>query len=188
MHPELLQLKGLLDGHYLRNKGPVGYIDESYRDSSRADEYPFYTMTATVIPAQDVCEFRDEYMFTAGGKWWHTTTMFQRKEVELIRRFSELLMSHGTTAIIAVQVYIKEGNMEHARRECLLQLIARLGNIGCNLVVYERREDNISRNADASLISKAKGSGFLSRQISVFAGDPGMEPLLGPGFSRMGFA
>ncbi len=178
MNPELVQLSQLLAAQYLRNKGPVGFIDESYRDASRLDEVPFYLVTATLIPANELENSRRDYISVVGGYWWHTTEAYASKQFSLIRTFRDLIISHQTHVVISVQVRIVENDMEHARRECLMQIFARLKSLNCSLVVFERREDSKSRNADLALVSKAIRANLLPRDFKVFAGHPGAEPLL----------
>ena len=58
MHPEIRQNQLLLSQLYERNRACVGFIDESYRESFTHDEFPFYTVTATVIAAEKLIELR----------------------------------------------------------------------------------------------------------------------------------
>lgn len=177
MHPEIKHLQSSLSNLYERNRSPVGFIDESYREDSWTDEYPFYTVTATVVAADDIEYFRQDYV-DAVGDWWHTTKMFEQKKHDDINDFISLVSEHKTEILVSVQVEIEENDIEHARRECLVQVAARLYDLGCNLIVYERREDNPSRNADSSLFDRARSAGFLPRNLRLFAGHPRAEHLL----------
>lgn len=177
MRPQDQQLQYLLQNLYSRHRGTVAFIDESYRVGSQY-EFPFYTVTSTILNVANLSEIRDQYFRTVGSHHWHTTDRFRNGEKEKIREFISLLSYHNSGLIVSIQVEIENGDLEHARRECLIQIVSRLSHRGCGLVVYERREDSKARNADASLFSKAIRNGFLPRNIRVFASSPSSEKLL----------
>ncbi|MSZ39944.1 MAG: hypothetical protein F2599_02265, partial [Actinobacteria bacterium] len=168
MNPEARHLQEMLQNLYVRHRGLVGFIDESYR-SNRDEEFPFYTVTATILDAEDLSEFRNDYFSIVGGHWWHTTEMYKNGETEKIKDFIRVLANHESELVVSVQVEIEDGDLEHARRECLVQIVSNLSSMGCNLVVYERRKDNKTRNSDAALFSKASRDGFIPRNIRMFA-------------------
>jgi hypothetical protein len=178
MHPELEQLRVLLEARYERHIGTVAFVDESYRERSEMGKPPFYTVTATVIHSDDLDSFREDYIRVARGNWWHTTDIFNKGDEDSIFAFIRQILTHETTSLIAVQTQVVNNDIELARRECLIQLCSTLWSINCKLAVYERREDTKSRNADVSLFSQAMSSGYLSRNLKTFAGHPRVEPLL----------
>ncbi|WP_138315005.1 hypothetical protein [Rhodoluna limnophila] len=177
MHPEARRLQEMLQSLYARHRGLVGFIDESYR-SNRDEEFPFYTVTATILDVEDLIDFRDDYFSIVGGHRWHTTEMYKNGETEKIKDFIAVLANHESELVVSVQVEIEDDDLEHARRECLVQIVSRLSSMGCNLVVYERREDNKTRNADAALFSRASRDGLIPRNLRVFPGSPSAEKLL----------
>lgn len=177
MHPETLRLREMVRGLYARHHGFVGFIDESYR-ASTVEEFPFYTVTATVIHVDDLGDFRRDYLNVVGGYWWHTTDVNKNGEHERIKEFIAVLAEHKSQIVVSVQVEILDDDLEHARRECLIQAVTKLATMDCNLIVYERREDKRTRNADEALFSRAKRDGFIPRNIRVFAGSPSSENLL----------
>lgn len=178
MHSEIVILKSLLESQYQINNAPVAFIDESYREEKRNDGYPFYTITATLIPATQLAQVRKDYLKFVGESRWHTTSSFLNGDDEKIIGFVELISKHRAELIVAVQVEIFENNLEHARRECLVQSLAHLQSLGCRLVVIERREDTKSRNADEALVTKAKGAGYINRNLRVMQSQPSAEQLL----------
>ena len=178
MHPEIVQLREILKRLYVRHRGEVAFVDESYRDGATLGEFPFYTVTAVLISSKDLEQLRNSYIKVAEGSWWHTTDVFQNRELRAIRVFLEILVQQGTRALISVQVKVPNGDLELARRECLIQTAAHLEKRGCELLVYERREDRRSRNADESLFSRAKAAGLISRNLKTFAAHPAAEYLL----------
>ena len=101
MHPEIKHLQSSLSNLYERNRSPVGFIDESYREDSWTDEYPFYTVTATVVAADDIEYFRQDYV-DAVGDWWHTTKMFEQKKHDDINDFIILVSSRRSTVTLAI--------------------------------------------------------------------------------------
>lgn len=187
MHPENQQIHGMLNALYARTRGFVGFVDESYRESGR-DGFAFYTVTATVLSASDLQRRRDQYFAVVGGNRWHTTEMNQRGMDSKILEFLTVLATHDVTTMVTVQVGMRPGTLEHARRECLIQMVSRLASAGCDLVVYERREDRKARNADEALLSRAKNDRLIPRTIRVFPGSPGAENLLwGPDLAGWAF-
>ena len=178
MHPEIVQLRAILQRLYARHRGEVAFVDESYRDGAAQGEFPFYTVTAVLISIEDLEHFRTSYMKAAEGSWWHTTEVFQNGEHSAIRVFLETLAQQGTRALISVQVKVLNNDLELARRECLIQTAAHLEQRGCELLVYERREDRRSRNADDSLFTRAKAAGLISRNLKTLAAHPAAEYLL----------
>ena len=178
MHPEIEQLGRLLQSQYARHRGAVAFLDESYRDDKTSGEFPFYTITATVLDVADLDGLRRKYLRIAGSNWWHTTEMFERGHFGQIRDFIALISEHKNKTLISIQIAIDSGDLELARRECLLQTASSLENMGCMFLIYERREDRSARNSDDSLFSKAKSHGLISRNFRTFAGHPRAEPLL----------
>ena len=177
MHPENQRIRDMLEALYSRSNGCVGFIDESYRESGR-DGPAFYTVTATALPAGGLQPLRDDYFAVVGGNRWHTTDMNQGGMSEQIMKFLNVLETHDFPVLASVQVDIASGEMEHARRECLIQTASRLVTGGCDVMVYERREDRKAKNADESLFSRAKRDGLIARNIKVVPGSPGAENLL----------
>jgi hypothetical protein len=178
MHPELVQLEALLGELYGRHNGQVAFVDESYREGGRAGEFPFYTVTATLIPIENLKRLRLDFIRIAGGSWWHTTDAYQRGDLESMFEFLELIVSRDLRSITSVQVNVRENDLELARRVCLIQTAVQLEDFDCRLIVMERREDRSSRNADSSLFSKAKASGLTPRNLITFAAHPAAEHLL----------
>jgi hypothetical protein len=178
MHPELVQLEALLSDLYRRHNGQVAFVDESYREAGRFGEFPFYTVTATLIPIENLKKLRLEFISIAGGSWWHTTDVYQRGDLDSMVEFLELIVSKDLRSLTSVQVSVRENDLELARRQCLIQTAVQLENFDCRLLVMERREDRSSRNADASLFTKAKASGLTPRNLITFAAHPAVEHLL----------
>lgn len=100
MHPEIVQLRAILQRLYVRHRGEVAFIDESYRDGATQGEFPFYTLTAVLISIEDLEQLRASHAKAAGGSWWHTTEMFQNREFRAIRSFLETLVQQDTRALI----------------------------------------------------------------------------------------
>jgi hypothetical protein len=178
MHPELVKLEALLGQLYGRHNGQVAFVDESYREGGRAGEFPFYTVTATLIPIENLKRLRLDFIRVVGGSWWHTTDVYQRGGLDSIFEFLELIVAKGLRTLTSVQVNVRESDLELARRECLIQTAVQLVDFDCRLIVMERREDRSSRNADASLFAKAKASGLIPRNLITFAAHPAAEHLL----------
>ena len=177
MHSESRFLRDTLRNLYARESGFVGFIDESYR-FHREDEFPFYTVTALVMHVRDLDNYRAGYVDVAQGKRWHTTEMNKVGKQHQIKKFIAVVAQQNQQLVISIQLDIRDDDIEHARRECLVQAVSRLTQLGCNLVVYERREDNKKRNADIALFTRAKRDGFIPRNIKVFACGPSSENLL----------
>ena len=177
MHPENQRIHVMLQALYDRSRGSIGFVDESYREMGR-DGPAFYTVTATVLSAEVLKSKREDYAAVVGASRWHTTDAYQSGLSDTIMAFLGVLETHDFPIMAAVQVDILPGEVEHARRECLIQAVSATVATGCDVVVYERREDRKARNADESLFSRAKRDGLLDRSLRVFPGSPGAENLL----------
>lgn len=177
MHPENQRMHGMLQALYGRSRGSIGFVDESYRAMAR-DGPAFYTVTATVVPAEALESTREDYASVVEASRWHTTEAYQAGLRETIMQFLGVLKTHDFPIMAGVQVDILASEIEHARRECLIQAVSAAVAAGCDVVVYERREDRKARNADESLFSRARRDGLLDRSLRVFAGSPGAEKLL----------
>ena len=168
----------MLEGHYARYGGLVAFLDESYRADPRDGEFPFYTVSATLVHSDALEETRRAYLDLGIGGWWHTAELYERGERWRIRDFIGLVAKQKTPILVAAQLHMLNNAPEQARRECLLQLCAHLADRDCRLVVYERRHAINERNSDASLFQKAKAFGLLPRTVNTFSGHPGAENLL----------
>lgn len=177
MHPEHAMLEDLLGNMYRRHKGLVSFIDESYSED-REGGSPFYLIAATVIEIDQLEHCREAYRRVVPSGRWHTTDANHSGEQRQIHDFIQVLSSHNSYLIAAIQLAIQSGALEHARRECLVQAVSALASSGCHFVVYERRETTKDRRLDESLFRKAKADGLISREIKTFAASPGSENLL----------
>jgi hypothetical protein len=79
---------------------------------------------------------------------------------------------------VTVQTAIVRNEIEHARRECMIQLALQLFELGCKCMVFERRRERQSQNSDSALFNRAKTAGLLSREAVVHFGHPSAECLL----------
>ena len=68
----------VLNTLYTRTKGPVAFIDESYREPLRSNERPFYMMSAVIVGRNQGSLIRDVLMDIPGSRYWHTTEAIGR--------------------------------------------------------------------------------------------------------------
>lgn len=176
MHAEIVSLKEQLSIAYGRNKKPVAFIDESYQ--SVREGRPFYLVSATVFGADQLDEHRNLCVEIADGFWWHTTSAFQNRQNLDIQSFIQLLTSRHVTNLGSIQLEINRNDLEHARRQCLLQIIKHLEASGCGLIVIERRQNQSARRSDAALFSAAAGEGYVSKHLRLIQSTPSAEQLL----------
>lgn len=176
MHPEIQALKNQLSHAYSRNQRNVAYIDESYR--SAVEGLPFYLISAVIIQPAELDEARDASLRISDNDWWHTTSAFQRNDASRIRDLLESLATGICRNVIAVQPIVIENNLEHSRRECLIQLINAADVRECGLVVIERRQSQRARRADIALIAQAMHEQRIPRHLRLFQTTPSVEQLL----------
>ena len=176
MHSEIVSLKEHLENAYVRNKKPVAFIDESYQ--SEREGHPFYVISATVFTADQLDEYRQICIDIANGLWWHTTTAFQNRQNLDIQNFIRLLTSSEIANVGSIQFEILNNDLEHARRQCLIQISRYLEVSGCGLIVIERRQNQSARRSDTSLFSAAAGQAFISKHLRLIQSTPSAEQLL----------
>lgn len=168
----------LLANYYDRQQGFVAFIDESIRGRERREEFPFYILSAVIVRVEDLRDLRIDLIESASGDFWHTTDSFKNGEYSRIRKITKTVANSCSLGTIALQVDIPEGNLELARRECLIQLSSRLLDFGCTLAIYEKRNTRALDSGDASLINLARRDGWLQRGLALVGSRPAIEPLL----------
>lgn len=112
-----------------------------------------------------------------GGHYWHTTESYNAGDTARIRALLEYIAASECVSLVAVQTDVINGDLEHARRECLAGLLAALSQAGVRLVVLERRRTQAERNADSALIRRLVVSQRAGRVEAVQA-TPSAEELL----------
>jgi len=178
MNPEIEVITRQLEAIYARARGRVAFIDESYKQFSDNQSESFYLVSAVLHKAENLARDRDAFIRAAHGKWWHTTEAFRLGMDDQIR---SMVSESGTSSeyqYLSVQEPIPQGDMEFARRKCLLRVLASLGIQESTVAVIERRKRMSERSADASLIKMAAAEGLISRNLVTFQSTPEAEPLL----------
>lgn len=178
MNPETEIIARQLNDIYSRTNGSIAFVDESYKQF--ADEYgaSFYLVTASILTSKCLINSRSALIKVAGGHWWHTTEIFRQGKIHQIGPMIGVITENFEVSCLSVQEPVVAGDLETARRKCLVNLYAHLDRRMCKTVVIERRPRNSERNSDASLVKRAISQGLLSKQLLVFQGHPGAEPLL----------
>jgi len=176
MHSEVVALKKQLDHAYSRNRLPVAFIDESYQ--SEREGRPFYLTSASIVNPELIIECRASCFELAEGSWWHTTVAFQDGKRKSIAGFLNHLKITDIENFSCIQLDIKDNDLEHARRECLLQLSKKLEEFGCGLLVIERRQNQSARRSDTAVFSAAASHGYISKHLRLIQSTPSIEKLL----------
>jgi hypothetical protein len=168
----------LLSAYYAQQKGPVAYIDESFRGLDWPGEFPFYLLSAVLLDSSALSTTRELYLETVGSDFWHTTKANKDKEYDLIDGFAMRVEVCSTEIWISIQLDLRPEDLELARREAMLQLIEQLAQLGCTLAVYEQRNTRRRDASDASVVNLARKSGLITGGIAVVGSKPWIEPLL----------
>ncbi|MEO0025029.1 MAG: hypothetical protein RL196_1470 [Actinomycetota bacterium] len=178
MRAELENIKAILANRYARTRSSIAFIDESYSDTQLQKHSQFYVLAAVVVPVLALDLTRQKFTEVADGHYWNTTEEFRDGKTKQIETLLKLISDCDLSVVAAIQTEIFNGDLEQARRTCLLQLLAYLCTTEVKLVVLERRENARARNADNAVIDRAKRFGFLPKSIQFIQGHPGAEHLL----------
>lgn len=170
--------RNLLEDFYVREKGLIAFVDESYRGNERENEFPFYIVTGVVFEAGSLAQARQGLSKAAKGSYWHTTESYRLKDFDGIHEMIEAVAKSAKALIVCVQLDIGQGGLETSRRECLLQITSSLTGLGCNLMIYETRNHVSKKNADAALFQRAKGADLIPIGTRQVQSHPAVEPLL----------
>ncbi len=178
MTPENAAIWEHLQSLYARNKAPVAFIDESYRFSRGVEGPDFYLMAGSVMESDLVVHIRTKLDELVGVDYWHTTDAFSRQDLEKIKELLHYCANHLHQFFVFVGDLGPEAPLESYRRHCFLQLMAKLEDHGCRLMVFEKRKRLSETNADLALIKLGKSNGLLSRELRVLPASPASEHLL----------
>ncbi|MDJ0318886.1 hypothetical protein [Arthrobacter antibioticus] len=169
-------------------KGPVAFIDESYREPLRSNERPFYTMSAVIVGPTQGELIRDVLMDIPGSRYWHTTESYRTEPGKrVIAEMIDYLSEAVDYNIITVQTEIsrEDPGMHQAREESLSALAKEVtrgqGDGAVRLLVAESRNKKFhpdGDNADARNIKRMRSAGTLDRSVHIHHTSPGKEPLL----------
>lgn len=169
-------------------KGPVAFIDESYREPLRSNERPFYTMSAVIVGRDQGELIRDVLMDIPGSRYWHTTEAYRTEPGKrVIAEMIDYLAEAVDYNIITVQTEIsrEDPGMHQAREEALSALAKEVtrgqGDGAVRLLVAESRNKKFhpdGDNADARNIKRMRSAGTLDRSVHIHHTSPGKEPLL----------
>lgn len=173
---------------YRRTKGPVAYIDESYREPMRSNERPFYTMSAVIVGRDQGELIRDVLMDIPGSRYWHTTEAYRTEPGKrVIAEMIDYLAEAIEYNIITVQTEVRreDPGMHQARDEALSALAKEVtrgaGNDAVRLMVLESRNRNYYPNGDRddnSVLSRLADSNAIDPSTRFHHTSPGKEPLL----------
>lgn len=173
---------------YQRTKGPVAYIDESYREPLRSNERPFYTMSAVIVGRDQGALIRDVLMDIPGSRYWHTTEAYRTEPGKrVIAEMIDYLAEAIDYNIITVQTEIRreDQDMHQARNEALSALAKEVtrgsGSNAVRLMVLESRNSNYYPHGDRDdnrVLSRLSSSKAIDPSTRFHHTSPGKEPLL----------
>ena len=173
---------------YTRTKGPVAYIDESYREPLRSSERPFYTMSAVIVGREQGALIRDVLMDIPGSRYWHTTEAYRTEPGKrIIAEMISYLAEAIDYNIITVQAEVsrEDPGMRQAREEALSALAKEItrgsGNNAVRLMVLESRNENYYPHGDRDdnrVLSRLAYSNAIDPSTRFHHTSPGKEPLL----------
>lgn len=165
-----------------KSRGPLAFLDESFRTASE-DHESFYILCAVVVDRAEVVSFRRELENLANAVRWHTTEMGRSDEGrQKIRRMARLIASYSKV-VIALSSHLQETDRagELARSTLTKKLLDDLAEnhmYSTGTVVYEKRVPGEMRVRDEALFTEiAKGDSPASR-LTFWGLASKNEPLL----------
>lgn len=174
---------------YADTRGPVAFLDESYRAArSDSSERPFYTIAAVVVDREQAATIRSAFTDIHGSLFWHTTDFYKDQlGRQYIHEMLDYLASSDMFTVITVQSEIKVGDdkqMNFARAECLSVLSSELtrggGENAVRLMVMDSRERKVpgGDKFDQDVVHRLRIGGLIDRAVRLEHSGPGIEPLL----------
>ncbi|MCZ2403557.1 hypothetical protein IV498_10280 [Paenarthrobacter sp. Z7-10] len=173
---------------YTRTKGPVAFIDESYREPLRNNERPFYMMSAVIVGRNQGSLIRDVLMDIPGSRYWHTTEAYRTEPGKrVIAEMIDYLAEAVDYNIITVQSEVRreDPGMHQARDECLGALAKEVtrgsGSNAVRLMVLESRNINYYPHGDRDdnrVLTRLSESNAIDPSTRFHHTSPGKEPLL----------
>lgn len=169
---------------YERTRGPVAFVDESYRLPGARGE-GFYTMTGVLFDREELVENRRRMLAvgrTTGGGPWHTTEAYEDGRHEQITRVVGAVAQRASWSIVTAEVPMKSGALRHeieARNACLRTLLIELtrGADPAQLIVTDHR--TIQGDADdRKLSAQLRGAREIPEHTLLRHSSDTLEPLL----------
>ncbi|QKJ24973.1 hypothetical protein HRU87_01865 [Aquiluna borgnonia] len=165
-----------------RAKGPLAFIDESFRAPSQ-DHDSFYIVAAAVIDKAIVLEVRKELRRRVRHGTWHTTEA-GRSQVgqQKIRELSAYLATVVKPVVVVVdQLQKSDRSAEAGRAKALRALLVELATEHVYLtgtVVYEKRIPGYMQAHDDLIIGQIRREKGAASSLNVIGLSTKSEPLL----------
>jgi hypothetical protein len=177
--------KLLRDAYQRNGDRPVAFIDESLRGPHEPG-FPYYILTAVVVPATDMEALREGLEDLVGGTYWHTSEeMLKSGGYEKTKELLTYLSQGKETSVVSVNLDIKQGDddLEGARRHCMRLLLTALQQETelrdpSRLAVMEQRRGRTLQNRDARTYTELVNQKVVSQHFRVLQVSPRDEHLL----------
>lgn len=167
---------------YRRTRGPVAFVDESYKARAFPGERPFYAMSAVTFDAAAMDEVREVLTEIAQGRYWHTTEAFRQGRQEDIADMCRYIADQVDWNVVAVEATISSDGMAAARQTCLAAIAKEVtrgdGPGAVRLVVADKNKDPALSVADQQTFSALRAAGWIDPNVRLYHGRMGAEPLL----------
>lgn len=176
-----LRTDGLVDPHiqaiYDRTKGPVAFMDESYRVSTNG-HLGSYVIAASVIPREHLPSLRRGLIEANDGLPWHTTKEAKAGRIDRIETMLELLAQWTAAEKISMNVLtvaapLLEESTEGARQACLQTLVRNISHSPSGpqaLIMDSRNWSGESKDFDANdrhTVSALRAMGGVNPQARM---------------------
>jgi hypothetical protein len=168
----------ILSGHYLRNSGPVAFIDESYASSSGDSAGGFYLLSAVVYEEEVLNQARLKNNLASKTSHWHTTDQNDKGNQRAVHALAEAVGDQAMELVVAGLLDLRDLGLEKARQRCMANLLAYLNEKDCKLLIYERRALRSDVNSDSALVNKLRKQGLIGQNTRVIPSSPSAENLL----------
>lgn len=164
---------------YGENRGPVAFLDESYREQG---DRTYYILASALVDAELLDETRAVLRNYYGGDAMHAAPMYSNREFASLRGGIDLAARYHDGADLVVHTPIAEGDRfgAAARRRCLSFLAPLLHREDqVNLFVLDSFSREDANEADRRIFRDLRRGGALSRTTVEHHARPSAEPLLG---------
>lgn len=167
---------------YHRIRGPVAFVDESYKIRAFPGERPFYAMSAVTFEAAAMDEVREVLTEIAQGRYWHTTEAFRQGRHDDIADMCSYVAERVEWNVVAVEATVGPQGMAAARQTCLAALTKEVtrgdGPGAVRLIVADKNKDTSLNLADQQTLSALRAAGQINPNVRLYHGRMGAEPLL----------
>lgn len=163
-------------------KGPLAFVDESFRSPSEAKD-SFYILCATVIPRGNIFRVRNELRDLVGKSYFHATELGRSDQGQMIlRKVAHYLAKEVKPVLVLIEQLPKSDRDAETGREratrALWKELSESELYVTGTVVYERRMRGAQDASDLRILKTLKRLRLPGNQLNVLSAATKNEPLL----------